>query len=191
MPDLDRRRAAIVGIVVLAVVAMAVWQWRGSDQAPAPAERALPVQPAGGSARAEVTVHVAGAVRRPGVYRLRAGTRVDDAVRRAGGATRRADLSAVNLAAALEDGRQVLVPRREPVAVTGGANGATGPPAKVNLNTAGEEELDGLVGVGPATAQKILGYREQHGSFGSVEELGDVPGIGERRLEALRELVTV
>jgi competence protein ComEA len=191
MPDLDRRRAVIVGVVVLAVVAMAVWQSRSRDQAPAPAERALPVQPAGGSARAEVIVHVAGAVRRPGVYRLRAGARVDDAVRRAGGATRRADLSAVNLAAALEDGRQVLVPRREPGAVGGGVNGATSPPAKVNLNTAGEEELDGLVGVGPATAEKILGYREQHGSFGSVEELGDVPGIGERRLEALRELVTV
>src|SRR3712207_2109720 len=126
MPDLDRRRAALAVIVGLAVVAMAVWQLRGRATAPAvPASgQALPVESAGSSSGAEVIVHVAGAVRRPGVYRLRTGARVDDAVRRAGGANGRADLSAVNLAAPLEDGRQVLVPRRQ--AVGGGAASAGG-----------------------------------------------------------------
>jgi competence protein ComEA len=188
MPDLDRRRAVIAGVVVVAILVLGAWQMRGRGEAAAPAQPALPVQSDGAASRAGVVVHVAGAVRRPGVYRLRTGARVDDAVRRAGGATRRADLSAVNLAALVEDGRQVLVPRRVPAASAGQAAAA---PAKVNLNTATEEELDKLVGVGPATAAKILAHREQHGSFGSVEELGDVPGIGERRLEALRELVTV
>ncbi len=126
------------------------------------------------------------------MYRLRKGERVDDAVRRAGGAGRRADLSAVNLAAVLEDGRQILVPTRAPA----GARARSQVPsraasAKVNLNTATAEQLDTLAGVGPATAAKILAFREEHGGFGSVEELADVPGIGERRLEALRDLVTV
>jgi len=156
----------------------------------------LPVQPTAvtGTAGGRVTVHVAGAVAHPGVYRLRRGERVDDAVRRAGGPARRADLSAVNLAAVLEDGRQVLVPAHAPagaVADAASGGGPAGAPAKVNLNTATAEQLDTLAGVGPATAAKILAFREQHGGFGSVEELGDVPGIGERRLEALRDLVTV
>jgi competence protein ComEA len=187
MPEIDRRRASIVGAVVVALLVLGGWQLRGRGEAEIPTEPGLPVQSAVTRAREPVVVHVAGAVRRPGVYRLSSGARVDDAVRRAGGATRRADLSAVNLAAPLEDGRQVLVPLRQRAAALGG--GAA--PAKVNLNTATAEDLDGLAGVGPATAAKILGYREQHGSFGSVDELGDVPGIGERRLEALRELVTV
>jgi len=173
-----------------------------------------------------VTVHVAGAVRRPGVYRLPAGSRVDDALQRAGGAARRADLTAVNLAAKLEDGRQVLVPLRAaaPGAAAGaggaaaggaggsGAGGAGGgvgggaagggvgggaaaggaaPGAPINLNTATIEQLDTLDGVGPGIAQRIIDYREQHGGFRSVAELGEVPGIGDKRLAALTPLVTV
>ena len=144
-----------------------------------------------------VVVDVAGAVRRPGVYRLEAGARVDDAVRRAGGPTRRADLASVNLAAKLEDGRQVLVPVRAPpggraTTAAGGAAGAAAAPGQpVNLNTATLEQLDTLTGVGPATAQKILDYREQHGGFSSVDELDHVPGIGPGRLAALRDLVRV
>ena len=148
-------------------------------------------------------VHVAGAVRDPGVYRLRPGSRVDDAVRRAGGPTQRADLGAVNLAAKVEDGRQVLVPERAPRGGGGGGAGggtpATGtggvapgaPGQPIDLNTATLEQLDTLPGVGAITAQKILDYREEHGGFGSVDELGQVPGIGDKRLADLREQVRV
>jgi competence protein ComEA len=154
-----------------------------------------------GARRAAATVHVAGAVRRPGVYRMRPGARVDDAVRQAGGGTARADLGAVNLAAKVEDGRQVLVPERAPraaapgggaVAGGGGAASATAAPGQpLNLNTATLEQLDTLAGVGPATAQKILDFRDEHGGFGSVDELAQVPGIGDKRLASLRDQVRV
>jgi competence protein ComEA len=141
-----------------------------------------------------LVVHVVGAVRRPGLYRLVHGARIADAVRRAGGATRRADLSLVNLAAQVSDGSQVVVPRREVVesgaaseAGESGVGGAPGGP--VHLNTATLDELDALPGVGPVTAQKILDYREQHGAFSSVDDLDAIPGIGPARLEQLRELV--
>jgi competence protein ComEA len=154
------------------------------------------------------TVHVVGAVRHPGVYRFKPGLRVQDAVRRAGGARPGADLQAINLAAKLTDAQQVVVPRRAPAggaaaatppggaeAATGGAasaTGAAGPPAApVNLNSATAEQLDTLDGVGPATAQKILEYRAQHGGFRSVDDLAQVSGIGPKRLEALRGRVVV
>jgi len=138
-------------------------------------------------------VHVAGAVRSPGVYRLRDGERVQDAVRRAGGPRAGADLNALNLAAKVADGQQVLVPRRgtagaAPIAGAGtGAGEPGGPPqAPVSLNTATAEQLDTLDGVGPATASKILEYRRQHGGFRSIDDLGEIPGIGPKRLAALR-----
>jgi competence protein ComEA len=156
------------------------------------------------AASAAVVVHVAGAVRSPGVYRMRPGARIDDAVQRAGGPTRRADLGAVNLAAKVADGRQVLVPERAPrgsaaaPAPAGGsaaapapAGGSAPPPGQpLDLNSATLEQLDTLPGVGPATAEKILAYRDEHGGFGSVDELGQVPGIGDKRLATLRDLVT-
>ncbi len=179
-------------------------------------EGAAPTVQLGRADGGRVTVHVAGAVHRPGLYRLPAGSRVDDALRRAGGAGRTADLTAVNLAAKLEDGRQILVPRRAlAVAGGGGAAGsasgggsvapaggpapgatvgggaATAPAAPVNLNTATLEQLDTLDGVGPGIAQRIIDYREQHGGFRRVEELGEVPGIGDKRLATLTPLVTV
>ncbi|PTL56263.1 ComEA family DNA-binding protein [Paraconexibacter algicola] len=142
-----------------------------------------------------VVVHVAGAVRRPGVYRLREGDRVGDAVRRAGGGRGGADLDQVNLAAKVTDGQQVLVPARAGTAAAGVA-AATGPAGTapgvpLNLNTATLEQLDTLDGVGPATAQKIVDERTRRGGFRSVEDLGDVPGIGPKRLEALRDRVRV
>ena len=146
----------------------------------------------GGGPGERAVVHVAGAVRRPGVYRLAPGSRVETAVRRAGGATRRADLGAVNLAAEVEDGRQILVPRKGPGG--GIAAGVAPEPAEgqpLNLNTATLEQLDTLSGVGPATAQSILDAREERGGFASIEELGEIPGIGEARLATLREEATV
>ncbi len=145
-----------------------------------------------------VVVHVAGAVRRPGVYRLRDGQRVGDAVRRAGGGRVGADLDAVNLAAKVTDGQQVLVPARADSGAAAGAGTAAGgtpaappPGVPLNLNTATLEQLDTLDGVGPATAQKILDARTERGGFRSVEDLGDIPGIGPKRLAALREKVRV
>ena len=135
---------------------------------------------------------MAGAVRSPGVYRLRDGERVQDAVRRAGGARAGADLNAINLAAKVADGQQVVVPRRgaagaAPVDAGAGAGAAGGPPqAPVSLNSATAEQLDTLDGVGPATASKILEYRRQHGGFRSIDDLGEIPGIGPKRLAALR-----
>jgi competence protein ComEA len=146
-----------------------------------------------------VIVHVAGAVRRPGVYRFAGGARVNDALRRAGGPRAHADLDAVNLAAKLEDGRQILVPLRAAAGAGAGAAPAAGastasadtPAAPINLNTATLEQLDTLDGVGPGIAKRILDYREQHGGFRRVEELGEVPGIGAKRLATLTPLVTV
>ena len=138
-----------------------------------------------------LVVHVVGAVRRPGLYRLRDGSRIADAVHRAGGATRRADLSLVNLAAPVSDGSQVVVPRRAPP-VAPGAPPSEDPAAAagpIHLNTATVEQLDELPGVGPVTAQKIVDYREQHGAFSSIDDLDAIPGIGPARLEQLRDLV--
>lgn len=140
-----------------------------------------------------LVVHVVGEVRRPGLYRLRDGARIADAVHRAGGALRGADLAAVNLAAPLVDGVQVLVPAQASAAgLSGGRPGgetgiASGP---VSLSSATLEQLDQLPGVGPITAQKILDYRTEHGPFASVDDLDAVPGIGPTRIEQLRELVT-
>ena len=177
-----------------------------------PQVAAAPLEPAGATASpplgaAPVTsvlvIHVVGAVRRPGLYRLRDGRRVADAVARAGGATRRADLAALNLAAPLVDGTQVLVPARANLACDSGASGSAvvgsaspaqaataGAGPKVSLSTATAEQLDALPGVGPVTAQKILDYRAEHGGFASVDDLDAVPGIGPTRIDELRDLVT-
>jgi len=153
------------------------------------------------TAPTEVVVHVAGAVASPGVRRLPPGSRVTDALDAAGGALPGADLPRINLAALLVDGQQVYVPKpgeEVPVAAAGvpGGAGAAGsggpvPGAAVDLNTATAEQLDTLPGVGPATAAAIIAHREQHGPFTSVDQLLDVRGIGEAKLEQLRDLVSV
>jgi competence protein ComEA len=145
---------------------------------------------------APLVVDVEGAVRRPGVYRLPAGARTLDAVRRAGGLTRRADRLAVNLAARVVDGGQVVVPEAggvgRPAASTGAAGssgtggGSANAPLSLDLNTATAEQLEQLDGVGPATAAKIVAWREQHGGISSVDQLDEVPGIGPAKLAAIR-----
>ena len=183
------RRAVALAVCVLVVLVAG-----GRHLAGARAPAAAPIAPAlavSKESRPRLTVHVVGAVRRPGLYRFDEGSRVADAVERAGGAARKADLSAINLAAPLADGLQVVVPRRMPVA--GGASAAAStapvPSGPLRLNTATAEQLDELPGVGPVTAQKIIDYREQNGAFTSVDELDAVPGIGPARLETLRDLV--
>ena len=138
-------------------------------------------------------VHVAGAVRRPGVYTLKNGARVRDAVRRAGGVSSRGDANAINLAAKVADGAQVIVPLKasEAVAAAGPSGSAAATPsAPISLGNATAEQLDTLDGVGPATAEKIIQWRTEYGGFTSVDDLGEVPGIGPKKLEALRSQVT-
>lgn len=153
---------------------------------------AAPTDPPGGA----VVVHVAGAVTSPGLYRLGADARVADALDAAGGPAADAELDAVNLAAKVTDGERIYVPRKgepSPAVVTGGgaagAGGATVGP--LDLNTATAEQLDALPGVGPATAEAILAYRQEKGRFRSVDELLEVRGIGEAKLASLRSKVTV
>ena len=149
-----------------------------------------PVEREGGGGK-RLYVHVAGAVRRPGLYRLPAGARVAAAIELAGGPRKRADLTTTNLAAKVEDGQQVIVPLRGKVVAAAPAAGgpaatAAGP---ISLATATQAQLEELDGIGPALAQAILAYRDANGGFRSVEELQEVDGIGEKRFEALREAV--
>jgi competence protein ComEA len=192
----SRSQLAVYAALAIAVLVLGARYLRGSSAPTSSSAAPVRVEREGGASEG-ATVHVAGAVRAPGVYRLRPGARVDDALRRAGGPSRRADLSAVNLAAKAEDGRQILVPARAPPAPAGGPT-PTGTPAApsaptqpLNLNTATLEQLDTLDGIGPGLAQAILEYREENGGFGSVDDLAQVPGIGEKRLASLREQVRV
>lgn len=192
MLDLPRPQLILYVVAGLAALGFGVHEVaasRAGDTASA-ARGEISLQRGEGRKEGRVVVHVAGAVRRPGVYRLQAGARVDLALRRAGGATRRGDLTQVNLAQELEDGRQIVVPVRVPVGAVAPAGAATAPTGPVNLNTATLEQLDALDGIGPVTAQSILDYRAEQGGFTSVEQLDQVPGIGAATLEALREDVT-
>ena len=186
----DRRRLLLVVVVLVGALALAGRALRRPNHAAVPPPvRVARSAPAPAKA-ARVYVDVVGAVRRPGLYRVRTGSRVADAVARAGGPTRKADLELINLAALVADGEQVVVPRRgaEAVAAAGGGS-SPAPTGPVHLNSATIEQLDSLPGVGPVTAQKIVDYRTQHGGFGSVDELDAVPGIGPARLADLRPLV--
>jgi competence protein ComEA len=188
--SLSRSHALAITAAVAAVLLLGgrFLSHRAATPAPA-AARAVPVAPA---RTAQLVVHVVGAVRRPGLYRLKDGSRVADAVAKAGGATPKADLELVNLAAPVADGTQIVVPRRMasvPGETSDGGGDAAAQAGPVHLNTATLEDLDGLPGVGPVTAQKIIDYRQKNGAFSSVDDLDAIPGIGPKRLEQLRELV--
>jgi competence protein ComEA len=142
--------------------------------------------------RRELTVHVAGAVISPGLYEVPEGSRVADALSKAGGASPDAVLDNLNLAAKLKDGEKILVPRRvEPAAGQGPATEAGSSTQAININTADAVELDKLPGVGPSLARRIIEYRDKNGQFSSVEELDNVTGIGPSKLESLKDLVTI
>src|ERR671925_1582053 len=186
VPTISRGRALAYVAVLLALLALggrfalARSELGRGEQASNAAKPAL-VQAEKAPPR-KLVVHVVGAVRRPGLYQLPEGSRVDDAIRRAGGSKPRAELALVNLAAPVADGQQVVVPARGAAAATVPGSPATGGAGmKVHLNSATLEELDTLPGIGPVTAQKILYYRTAHGAFASVDELDSVPGIGPTR----------
>jgi competence protein ComEA len=193
--SLTRQQALVLGAALLVLLALAGKRLASTGAAQAPPSAPLAAaRPGAAATRAErLVVHVAGSVRRAGVYRLPEGARVAEAIARAGGATRRADVGALNLAAPLTDGQQVLVPRRE---AAGGAPGADGPAsspapgAKVSLSSATVAQLDELPGIGPVTAGQIVDWRTANGPFRSVDDLDDVPGIGPARIEQLRDVVT-
>ena len=192
MPALPlSRRRVLAGALLLAAALLVAGRHlahAGASASARPVE-ARPLEAVEAGAPAALVVHVVGAVRRPGLYRLGEGSRIADAVHRAGGATRRADLSLVNLAAPVADGIQVVVPRRVAADAAEVQSGtAEAPSGPVHLNSATLEQLDALPGVGPSTAQKILDFRQEHGAFTSVDELDAVPGIGPARLEQLREV---
>ncbi|MYR05066.1 ComEA family DNA-binding protein [Gordonia sp. SID5947] len=217
----------LVGVVVCAVAGISLLRG-GSDDAMTPVAFPADAGPTSSAvtrpeppvpqADTEVVVSVVGLVHRPGLVRLHGQARVADAINRAGGPRKGADLLSLNLAQRLADGDQVLVgytagggrmAMRSAVVGPSAAAGASGPatsgsgggPAsptsaghstgKIDLNTATESQLDELPGVGPVTAKAIIGWRETHGRFTSVEQLGEVDGIGPARLAKLRDLVTV
>jgi competence protein ComEA len=191
MPELSRAQVVVYGAIAVALLLVGARAIRaegggGQSFAAASGEKA-----SGGGGftlsgqASDLVVDVTGAVERPGVYRLPAGSRVEDAVKRAGGATAKAKLEAVNRAARLADGQQVVVPERVPagasVAIGGGEE--EGP---ISLGTATVEQLDTIDGIGPVTAQDIVDFRDQHGGLASVDQLDQVSGIGPATMESLR-----
>ena len=191
MPELSRIQVAVYGAIAVALLLVGAQAIRGEGGGSAAAdETSWSDSGDGGGAfelsgeAGDVVVDVTGAVQRPGVYRLPAGSRVTDAVQRAGGAAPKAQLEAVNLAARLADGQQVVVPERGPGgASTAGAPAEDGP---ISLGTASVEQLDTIDGIGPVTAEDIVQFRDEHGGLASVEQLNQISGIGPATMEALR-----
>ncbi len=187
---------ALAGVLIV-VAAVHVLGGGAGPGAAAPVQVSAPrdTRPVGAGtaprAGPRLYVHVAGRVRRPGLYRLARGARVASAVDLAGGPARRADLTKVNLAARVEDGQQIVVPQRgaAPTAVAGDTSAAGSAGTKVSLAGATAQQLDGLDGIGPTLAKRIVQYRDAHGGFRSVGQLRDVEGIGEKRFETLRKAV--
>ncbi|HEX2029893.1 MAG TPA: ComEA family DNA-binding protein [Actinomycetota bacterium] len=196
LAGLTRREMALVAVIAGGALAGAgLWYVRSLPQPVEVRAERRPL-PAPTASATSVFVHVAGWVRQPGVYELPEGSRVIDALELAGGPKRGAELSALNLAAVLTDGQQVIVPRRAEAGTSGAAGAVpTAPGAAagglVNVNTATATELEELPGIGPVLAEAIVAYREEHGPFTSVDQLEDVSGIGPVTLEEIRDLVTV
>jgi competence protein ComEA len=200
--SLSRSQLLVYGAVGVALLLLGARWIRSTDSSGAPGDGVSYASGSSGSGSGsgslsvdqnggeDVVVDVAGAVARPGVYRLPAGSRVDDAVKRAGGATATGDVEQINLAARLADGQQIVIPARAkgPAGVAAGAAGgesasASGP---ISLGSATLEELDTIEGIGPVTAQNILDYRDQHGGVASIDQLDEIDGIGPATMDALR-----
>jgi competence protein ComEA len=184
MPELSRAQLLVYLVIAVAVLVIGARWIRSAGSDPGGGSE---ISVAADSTRDEggggdVVVHVAGGVARPGVYRLPAGSRVTDAVRRAGGFVQGANRDAINLAARLADGQQVVVPR--PGSPSAPATAAKDGP--ISLGSATAEQLDQVEGIGPVTAQKIVEFRDQHGGLSSVDQLDEVDGIGPATMQTLR-----
>ena len=201
MPDREKLRiagwavAALVAVILGVRLLHAGGSSAGAPVTVAPSSAGAPSAAAPGRRPgAQLMVQVAGEVARPGVYQVAAGSRVNDAVAQAGGLTHRADPAGVNLVARVEDGQQVVVPRRgaaQAAAAGASAGGSSAAPATgpVSLSSASAQQLDGLDGIGPTLAQRIVEYRQAHGGFSSTDQLRNVQGIGEKRFAALKKAV--
>lgn len=193
MPELSRAQVVVYGAIAVALLlvgARAIRSEGGAAEQSFAAGSGSETSSSGSSftlsgQASDLVVDVTGAVERPGVYRLPAGSRVEDAVQRAGGPGPKAELEAVNRAARLADGQQVVVPERGPAgtALAAGAGEDEGP---ISLGTATVEQLDTIDGIGPVTAQDIIDFRDQHGGLASVDQLDQVSGIGPATMESLR-----
>jgi competence protein ComEA len=185
VPELSRSQLALYAVIAIAVLIVGA-RWIRSADGGSAGEAALSFaadSPLGAEVGEDVVVHVAGAVRRPGVYRLPTGSRVTDAVRRAAGFAGSANRNGINLAARLSDGQQIVVPGRGTTPAASGAGAQSGP---ISLGSATIEQLDQIEGIGPVTAQKIIEFRDQHGGLSSIEQLDEVNGIGPSTMQALR-----
>jgi len=191
MPELSRSQIAVYGAVAVALLLLGARAIRAEGNSGQPDSTfsmgsGKEFSFDSGGSGGDVVVDVTGAVARPGVYRLPAGARVTDAVRRAGGASAGALLEAINLAARLADGQQVVVPKRGPGGAPLATTGAAAEDGPISLGTATVEQLDTIDGIGPVTAEDIIEYRDQHGGLSSVDQLDQVSGIGPATMESLR-----
>ena len=190
MPELSRSQIAVYGAVAVALLLLgarairAEGNSRSSGGSYSSGGGAFTIDSSGSGG--DVVVDVTGAVARPGVYRLPAGARVTDAVQRAGGASGGALLEAINLAARLADGQQVVVPKRGPAGTPLATAGSAAEEGPISLGTATVEQLDTIDGIGPVTAEDIIEFRDQHGGLSSVDQLDQVSGIGPATMESLR-----
>jgi competence protein ComEA len=192
---LSRAQLLVYGAIAVAVLLLGARWLSSGDGSEASAFGAVGAPHASDRSTVEVDqssggliVHVAGEVRQPGVYRLAAGSRVTDAVERAGGVTARGSPDSINLAAKVADGQQVVVPASvgSPTGVSGTAGTAAAPDAPIGLGSATVEQLDTIEGIGPVTAADIIEFRDQQGGLASVDELDQISGIGPATMEALR-----
>jgi competence protein ComEA len=185
-----QRRVAGAALACLVLAVVVLRQQGGGGSPPLRVAPLAPAAPARSSVGGRaIVVDVVGAVAHPGLYHLPQRSRVADAVARAGGLTRRAERAAVNLAAPIADGQQILVAARGSPTGAAGAVGSSATANPLSLRSATAEQLDTLPGVGPVTAQKIVAYRQEHGPFTSVEALDAIAGIGPARLADLKGLV--
>lgn len=193
MSHLSRSQILVYAAIAVAVLLVGARWIRSADAAGTAQGPVRELSGGGGGGKSisvsgpdgSLVIHVAGAVREPGVYRLPEGSRVTDAVKRAGGATPGAGVDSINLAAQLSDGQQIVVPEK-PSSAPGETTAAAHSGGPISLGSATAEELETIEGIGPVTAQSIIDFRTENGGVSSVDDLDQVSGIGPATMEALR-----